>query len=283
MFDGQRDLDAAAASLAKRIPYPLGGLARLAYNYGWSWQPGGGEMFERIDPQLWPRVSRNPVAMLQEASATALRRSAADHELLGRVASAEAELAAELAREPAGGASAVRAFFCAEYAVHASLPIYSGGLGALAGDFLKQASDDAAALVGVGLFYREGYFRQRIDATGLQHEYWVAADPDRLPLALVTGADGAPLTVSVPIAGESVTVAIPALTSRRISSSAANAAWPSLRCSRSAATPIASRARTPPAPSSMYWARRTSGDPTYRRETIQRAAREFSGRSLSSR
>ena len=216
MFDGQRDLDGAAASLAKRIPDPLAGLARLAYNYGWAWQPGGAELFERIDPQLWPRVSANPVAMLQEASASALSVAAADGELLARVAVAEAELAAELAREPAAGTTAVRAFFCAEYAVHASLPIYSGGLGALAGDFLKQASDDAAALVGVGLLYREGYFRQRIDATGLQHEYWVAADPNRLPLALVTGADGAPLTITVPIAGESVTAQIWRLSVGRI-------------------------------------------------------------------
>jgi starch phosphorylase len=209
VFDGQRDLDSAAASLAKRIPYQLAGLARLAYNYHWAWQSGGAELFARIDPQLWMRVNANPVALLQEASAATLRAAAADHDLLARVATAEAALAADLARAPAAGPpSGVRAFFCAEYAIHGSLPIYSGGLGALAGDFLKQASDDALALVGVGLLYREGYFRQRIDATGLQHEYWVASDPSRLPLALVTGADGAPLTVTVPIAGEDVAAQI---------------------------------------------------------------------------
>jgi starch phosphorylase len=209
VFDGQRDLDSAAASLAERIPYPLAGLARLAYNYRWAWQPGGAELFAGIDPQLWVRVSANPVALLQEASAATLRAAAADHDLLRGVAAAEAALADDLAREPSGGPlPGVRAFFCAEYAVHGSLPIYSGGLGALAGDFLKQASDDALALVGVGLLYREGYFRQRIDATGLQHEYWLAADPSRLPLALVAGADGTPLTVTVPIAGEDVTAQI---------------------------------------------------------------------------
>jgi starch phosphorylase len=209
VFDGQRDLDSAAASLAKRIPYPLAGLARLAYNYRWAWQSGGDELFAAIDAALWSRVNANPVALLQEASAATLRAAAGDHDLLARVATAEAALAADLGREPASGPTpGVRAYFCAEYAIHGSLPIYSGGLGVLAGDFLKQASDDAAALVGVGLLYREGYFRQRIDASGLQHEYWVPSDPSRLPLALVTGAGGVPLTVSVPIAGEEVTAQI---------------------------------------------------------------------------
>jgi starch phosphorylase len=208
VFDGQRDLDAAAASLAERIPAPLAGLARLAYNYRWAWQVGGAELFAQIDPALWQRVSANPVALLQEASAAALRDAASDGALIERVAAAEAALGADLAREPAAGPGGLRAFFCAEYAVHASLPIYSGGLGALAGDFLKQASDDAMALVGVGLLYREGYFRQRIDGAGLQHEYWTAADPARLPLALVSGPDGAPLTIAVPIAGELVTAQI---------------------------------------------------------------------------
>ena len=73
-----------------------------------------------------------------------------------------------------------------------SLPVYSGGLGALAGDILKEASDRALPMVAVGLMYRKGYFRQRIDASGWQHEYWVDIDPDRLPAALVRTADGTP-------------------------------------------------------------------------------------------
>ncbi len=97
-------------------------------------------------------------------------------------------------------------FLCAEYGVHVSLPIYSGGLGALAGDLLKEASDQALPLVAVGLMYRKGYFRQRIDASGWQHEYWIDTDPDRLPAALVTGRDATPITVTVPI-GDSDVVA----------------------------------------------------------------------------
>ena len=104
----------------------------------------------------------------------------------------------------AGAASAEHpvAFCCAEFGVHGSLPIYSGGLGILAGDILKEASDLALPMVGVGLMYRTGYFHQRIDATGLQHEYWLDADPDRLPCVRVSGADGQPLTVSVPVDDE---------------------------------------------------------------------------------
>jgi glycogen phosphorylase len=205
-LDGQRDLERAAAALSDRLPPPLGGLARLAYNYHWSWQPDGDELFRSVDRQRWAAVGGNPVHLLQEVSSASLERAAADASLLERVARAEASLADDLGRpaSAAAGANGVRAYFCAEFAVHASLPIYSGGLGALAGDFLKQASDDGLELLGVGLMYRQGYFRQRVDGAGLQHEYWVDSDPDRLPAALVTAADGTPLTVSVPIAGERV-------------------------------------------------------------------------------
>ena len=92
--------------------------------------------------------------------------------------------------------------------MHRSLPVYSGGLGALAGDILKESSDRALPLVAVGLMYRQGYFRQRIDAGGWQHEYWVDTDPERLPAALVTGDDGAPITVTVPVRGIDVTAQI---------------------------------------------------------------------------
>jgi starch phosphorylase len=210
-FDGQRDMVRAADSLASRLPASLAGLARLAYNYRWSWQADGDWLFRSIEPRRWQRVGTNPVRLLQEVSGEALARAAEDGSFVERVEAAVSALADELAREPAAEASEharPRAFFCAEFAVHASLPIYSGGLGALAGDFLKQASDDAMGLVGVGLLYRQGYFRQRVDGNGLQHEYWVDSDPERLPAALVTGPDGAPVTVAVPIGGDSVSAQI---------------------------------------------------------------------------
>ncbi|MDQ6834968.1 MAG: alpha-glucan family phosphorylase, partial [Actinomycetota bacterium] len=127
------------------------------------------------------------------------------------VAAAQAAVAADLARPPLDApcdAAHPVAFLCSEYGVHVSLPVYSGGLGALAGDLLKEASDRALPLIAVGLMYRKGYFRQRIDASGWQHEYWIETDPERLPAALVTTDDGAPLTISVPIGEADVTARI---------------------------------------------------------------------------
>jgi len=210
MNDGREDIRRAAEELAERLPDALAPLARLAYNYRWSWLPGGPELFQAIDPARFALTLQNPVRLLQEASNTALRRAAADASLVERAASVEAQVKADLERPyyPSIDPARPVAFFCAEYGVHVSMPIYSGGLGALAGDLLKEASDCAVPLVAVGLMYRKGYFRQRIDAGGWQHEYWVDTDPQRLPAALVTGPDDRPLTIEVPIYDADVTAQI---------------------------------------------------------------------------
>ena len=205
--DGRADVRRAAGELAERLPEPLAPLARLAYNYRWSWLPGGPELFRSIDPERFEIARENPVRLLQEAPARALRRAAGDERLVERAASLEAQVNADLERPPSGAIDASAgpvAFLCAEYGVHVSLPVYAGGLGALAGDLLKEASDRAVPLVGVGLMYRKGYFRQRVDAGGWQHEYWIDTDPERLPAAMVTGADGTPMTIEVPIYDRSV-------------------------------------------------------------------------------
>ncbi len=204
MAAGRADLERAARALARALPAPLAVLARLAFNYRWSWLPDGPALFESVDPARWALCGHSPVRLLQEAPAESLARAAADETLLAAATAAEDSVIADLARPAAAGTPPCErpgAFFCAEYGVHQSLPIYSGGLGALAGDFVKQASDDAMPLVAVGLLYRQGYFRQRLDASGWQHEYWIPTDPDRLPAALVRGADGEPVTINVPIAG----------------------------------------------------------------------------------
>jgi glycogen phosphorylase len=204
---GSSDLAAAAAALASRIPEPLAALARIAYNYRWSWTAGGPELLASVDPDRWELCAGNPVRLLEEVHPARLAALAADADFLSRVAALDATLeealGAPLADEP-HASERPAAFFCAEYAIHGSLPVYSGGLGVLAGDILKEASDRGLPLVAVGLMYRHGYFRQRIDASGWQHEYWVETDPERVPAALVTGGDGAPLTVSVPIADRHV-------------------------------------------------------------------------------
>src|SRR4051812_24464296 len=203
MSQGHDDLQRAATALASRLPDALAPLARIAYDYRWSWTPGGDDLFAAVDGERWELCAHNPVRLLQEARAERLQAAAADDALLARAAALEDALRADRERPaaPAGEATAEHpvAYFSAEYGGHASLPVYSGGLGALAGDILKEASDGALPLVAVGLLYRQGYFRQRVDASGWQHEYWVPTDPDRLPAALVTGDDGAPLSVTVPI------------------------------------------------------------------------------------
>ena len=203
MIAGTTDLAAASAALRSRLPEPLAPLAEIAYNYRWSWTPGGPELFASVDPKRWEACAANPVRLLQETHPDRLAAVAADAAFLERLGALQAHARDRARRGHARGGTvthdAPAAFFCAEYAVHGSLPVYSGGLGVLAGDILKEASDRALPLVAVGLMYRHGYFRQRIDASGWQHEYWVETDPDRVPGALVTGDDGEPVTVTVPL------------------------------------------------------------------------------------
>jgi glycogen phosphorylase len=199
---GSNDLRAASAALRSRLPEPLHALADIAYNYRWSWTPGGPELLASVDPRRWELSLGNPVRLIEEVHPDRWRRLAGDQDFLGRLHTLERAIAERLA-EPKLTAPVTddnpAAFFCAEFAVHKSLPVYSGGLGVLAGDILKEASDMGLPLVAVGLMYRHGYFRQRIDASGWQHEYWVETDPDRVPAALVTAEDGRPVTVTVPI------------------------------------------------------------------------------------
>jgi starch phosphorylase len=208
---GSSDLRAAVAALRSRLPAPLAPLADLAYNYRWSWTPGGPELFAAIDPHRWDLCGGNPVRLIQEVHPDRLAALAEDDAFRARLAALDRAVAEALA--PAaydGPVSPDRpaAFFCAEYAIHRSLPVYSGGLGVLAGDILKEASDQGVPLVAVGLMYRHGYFRQRIDASGWQHEFWVETDPERVPAALVTGDDARPLAVPVPIGEREVAVQI---------------------------------------------------------------------------
>ena len=207
---GTRDIRRAAQALAREIPARLAPLARVAYNFHWVWHSDGERVFRAIDSYRWRLCRQNPVRFLEEASQESLERAATDLSLVRRAEALRNSLEEELAR-PAledGVASLEHpiALFCAEFGVHRSLPIYSGGLGVLAGDLLKEASDQALPMVGIGLMYRQGYFHQRVDAAGWQHEYWYETDPERRPCALVTCEDGSPVTLTVPIWDEQVSV-----------------------------------------------------------------------------
>ena len=190
--DGISDLARASASSPSGCPTPLAPLARLAYNYRWSWLPGAPGAVSLDRPRALRALPREPGPPAAGGIAEALRRAAADPELRrargARSRRGERRPRASGRRRRSIDPTRPVAFLCAEYGVHVSLPVYSGGLGALAGDLLKEASDQALPLVAVGLMYRKGYFRQRIDAGGWQHEYWIDTDPQRLPAALVTDA-----------------------------------------------------------------------------------------------
>lgn len=198
--DGSRDLTRAVERLARRLPEPLQPLARIAYNYRWSWTPGGRDLFRSLGAHRFALTGENPVRFLRDLTERQLLEAATDDPYLARLEAVDQAIAADLAR-PAEKLFDGRplAFLCAEFGVHASLPVYSGGLGVLAADLLKEGSDRAFPMVGVGLLYRRGYFHQRVDRSGWQHEYWIEADPEALPAVRVTTAEGDPLELEVPV------------------------------------------------------------------------------------
>lgn len=207
--DGSWDVDRAVAELGERLPAPLQPLARLAFNYRWSWLHGGAAVFRDIAPDLWARSGCNPRWLIEAVPPHRLRELAEDADYVRRACHVMVQVAADLGR-PAMRTVAERqiAYCCSEFAVHCSLPIYGGGLGVLAGDLLKEASDLAIPMVGVGLLYRQGYFRQRLDAHGMQHEYWNDTDFERCPLVLVTDRQHRPVVVEVLIRGRTVHVQV---------------------------------------------------------------------------
>ena len=202
----------AEDGVAARLPDELRPLAPLVYDLWWSWQRGAEELFRSIDPQRWEATRRNPVKLLRDATPSCLAAAARDRALVARAEALALAREEEQRRRfaPLSFATPERpiAFFCAEYGLHGSLPIYSGGLGVLAGDVLKEASDQRLPLVAVGLLYRRGYFHQRLDRSGSQHEYWTTATPEELPMRLEVDAGGRPRLVHLTLQGREVAAQI---------------------------------------------------------------------------
>jgi len=164
-------------------------LRELGRNLWWTWQPNVIALFRELDPALWRKVDHNPVEFLKRLPVEQLERRAAEMALDSRIDYAFRRLAEYLKDTDSWGAvhaSILRsrpvAYFSAEFGLHESLPIYSGGLGVLAGDHLKSASDLGIPLVGIGILWDQGYFRQAIDASGWQVENYLRADPSQLPI-----------------------------------------------------------------------------------------------------
>ncbi|MDE2507283.1 MAG: alpha-glucan family phosphorylase [Planctomycetota bacterium] len=179
-------------------------LRELGRNLWWTWQPGVISLFRELDPALWRRCDHNPVEFLKRIPADQLQRRAAEMALDSRIDYAFRRLSEYLKNVDSWGAihaASLRArpvaYFSAEFGLHESLPIYSGGLGVLAGDHLKSASDLGLPLIAVGLLYAQGYFRQSLDANGWQQESYLNTDTEILPIESVEGEDGKPLVVSI--------------------------------------------------------------------------------------
>jgi starch phosphorylase len=184
------------------IPEPLKPLAELAQNLWWVWNPDAVELFRRLDRKLWHDVYHNPVKLLGQLSQARLAEAANDdgyRSHLSRVYQAFREHMDEPGWYQGAHADTkmLVAYFSAEFGLHESLPIYSGGLGILAGDHLKSAAELGIPLVGVGFLYRNGYFQQYLSADGWQQEAYPELDFYNLPVQPCTYADGSPVHVRV--------------------------------------------------------------------------------------
>ncbi len=185
------------------LPESLAALGELSDNLRWSWHPPTQDLFEEMDPALWESTGHDPTRLLAATSRARLEELAGDAAFLTKVTAAQADLHRYLTgerwfqRNGGAGVPAAIAYFSPEYGITAVLPQYSGGLGILAGDHLKSASDLGVPIVGVGLLYKAGYFKQSLSRDGWQQETYPVIDPDELPLTPLREPDGTRAQVSI--------------------------------------------------------------------------------------
>jgi starch phosphorylase len=179
-------------------------LRELARNLWWTWQPNVINLFRDLDPKLWRETDHNPIEFLKRVDPDQLERRTTELALHSRIDGAFRRLHEYLRNADSWGAvhaSMLRerpvAYFSMEFGLHESLPIYSGGLGVLAGDHLKSASDLGIPLIGVGILYNQGYFRQTLNGDGWQEELYASANTEMLPIEPVHGADGQRLRITI--------------------------------------------------------------------------------------
>lgn len=177
----------------------------LAKNLWWSWHPEVVNLFRDLDPIKWRKIDHNPIVLLSEMTPEQLAERAAEMVLYTRINQAHRRLKEYLtntrttwgARETGVLGSKPVAYFSAEFGIHESVPIYSGGLGVLSGDHVKSASSLAVPLVAVGLFYDQGYFKQHLDGSGYQQEVYLDTRVENLPMEPAIGLDGKQVTVTL--------------------------------------------------------------------------------------
>jgi len=196
------------------LPEKLTPIKEMAYNLWWTWNPVAIDLFRRMDDELWERTYHNPVQVLGSLSVERLEQLAADRSFVEFMRDVHAEfrryMSAETWYQRSHGAvdSPYIVYFTMEFGLTECLRLYSGGLGVLAGDHLKSASDLGLPLVGMGLFFKRGYFRQYLNADGWQQERFPVNDFANLPIRRATGEDGSPLRVTVAMPGREVTIQV---------------------------------------------------------------------------
>ncbi|MCX4561011.1 glycosyltransferase family 1 protein [Streptomyces phaeochromogenes] len=188
------------------LPEALHPLSDLARNLRWSWHAETRDLFQSVDPEHWAASECDPVRLLGSVSTERLAEVAEDRRFLRRLAAAADDLKDYVGGErwyqsQTSELPAAIAYFSPEFGITAALPQYSGGLGILAGDHLKAASDLGVPLIGVGLLYRHGYFRQSLSRDGWQQEHYPVLDPNELPVSLLREPDGTPSQVSLALPG----------------------------------------------------------------------------------
>ncbi len=192
------------------LPEPLHALGELAGNLRWSWHPETQDLFASVDARAWESSGHDPVRFLGSVPSARLDQLASDEEFLGRLSAARADLeqymtGARWYQKRASSEAPLPAsigYFSPEFGITAVLPQYSGGLGILAGDHLKTASDLGVPIIGVGLLYRHGYFRQSLSRDGWQQETYPVLDPDGLPLSLLREEDGSVAKIEIGLPDE---------------------------------------------------------------------------------
>jgi glycogen phosphorylase len=197
------------------LPAGVEGLREIAYNVRWAWSHEAIDLFRRLDSDLWEASGHNPVVMLGSIDQSRLKAAAADdaflahlERVLGELAAAKSEKTGWYRRTYAASDRMQVAYFSAEFGLTECLSIFAGGLGILAGDHLKSASDLGIPLVGIGLLYQQGYFRQYLNQGGWQQEDYSSNDFANLPVTLLSDEQGMPVKVSVAFPGREVTAQI---------------------------------------------------------------------------
>lgn len=196
--------------ISPKLPRTLEPLREIVHNLWWSWEPAARKLFRDIDTVLWDQTNHSPLRMLQLSSQARLEELGADDDFLREMIAIHGQFRDYMARKDTYGAkqkgasAALTAYFSAEFGFHESVPNYSGGLGILAGDHCKSASDLDLNFVAVGLLYRHGYFKQQINREGIQEAVLLNQNFFHLPVVECVDAAGRPLRVGVEILGRTV-------------------------------------------------------------------------------